>query len=410
VDKLFRSDRLYSAVTLAMQQFGVLDEWLQATARAQPPRVVFSSLFPSQAETLFVTPPRTLWPPPSGLVTAPSPVFLSKLRWDAAQFVPTSLLDELMGGRAMLGEQWAPDPESGCLLRRDRPSVSPFRVVTRTRAAIDRLNQRAGHADSFACVEFEPSSGLWCVVRFADDTAQGEWSTRVQAALRLLADSGFGAGRSIGWGQTNEPEMREGTWPKLLFPRSARTLSFPNGNGSAHSYWLLSLYSPAASEMTDWSSGNYELVTRGGHSRKTARLVAEGSVIVASREPAGTAVDIAPPEHSHPVYRAGFALALRLPEIIQEDIQPVETPSDEEAPEPKPCPTIERREPAIEQPKEEPQPELTPEPETSRAEEPQIEIRPEPHGQAAEPHAEGAPETEPPVEEPQPPQEPTDEI
>jgi CRISPR type III-A-associated RAMP protein Csm4 len=346
VDKLFRSDRLYSAVTGAMRQFGIVEEWFEATARAQTPKVVLSSLFPFQGETLFLTPPRTLWPPLPGSVATPSPVFFSKLRLDAAEFVPVSLLDDLLNGRPMLAEQWAPDPESRCLLRRDRPSVSPFRVVTRTRAAVDRLTQEIRRADLLACIEFEPSAGVWCVVRFVDSEAQGEWNQRVRAAFRLLGDSGFGAGRSIGWGQTNEPEIQEGIWPRLLLPRAGRVVSQANGNGTAHSYWLLSLYSPASGDANDWSSGSYGLISRGGRSRKTAHMLAEGSVVVASHDPIGTAVDIGSREHGHEVYRSGFALALRLPEAATEDIQPVEMPTDEEAPEAKPCPTEPPLEPA----------------------------------------------------------------
>ncbi len=332
VDKTFRSDRLYSAVTHAMRQFGFLDEWLDASARAAVPQVAFSSLFPYQGDTLFVPPPRTLWPPPASLVTAPNPVFLSKIRWDAAQFVPITVVDSLLTGRPILAEQWAPDPESGCLLRRDRPSASPFRVVTRMRAAVDRLSQTSRHADAFSCVEFEANSGLWCIARFADANAESQWSEKIKAAFRLLADSGFGAGRVIGWGQTAQPEMQNGAWPNLLLPRSARVA----GNGG-RAYWLLSLYSPAQSDSPDWSGGDYELVTRGGHQKKLARMVAEGSVLMSSQEPAGAAVDVAGDGHQHPIYRFGFALAVRLPEVAEEDIKPVEEPSDEEAPEAKPC-------------------------------------------------------------------------
>jgi hypothetical protein len=71
VDILYRSDRLYSAVTLAMQRLGLLDEWLEATVRAPQPAVVFSSLFPFQGDTLFAIPPATQWPPPSPLLTTP---------------------------------------------------------------------------------------------------------------------------------------------------------------------------------------------------------------------------------------------------------------------------------------------------------------------------------------------------
>ncbi len=53
VDTLYRSDRLYSAVCLAMRQLGFLEEWLGATARASNPAVTFSSLFPFHGQTLF---------------------------------------------------------------------------------------------------------------------------------------------------------------------------------------------------------------------------------------------------------------------------------------------------------------------------------------------------------------------
>lgn len=375
VDKLFRSDRLYSAVTLAMREFGMLDEWLDVTARASSAQVAFSSLFPFQGDTLFAIPPRTLWPPPPALLTSPSPVFLSKIRWNAAQFVPVSVIDSMLGGRPILADQWAPDPESSCLLRRDRPSTTPFRRVVRTRAAIDRLSQSSAHVDSFACVEFEAGAGLWCVARFADATAETQWSDRIKAAFRLLADTGFGGGRAIGWGQTSSPEFESGPWPNLLLPRSSRAMRGGNGsNGHNSGYWLLSVYSPAASDSPDWSGGDYELITRGSHSTKALRMIAEGSVLMASREPSGTAVNIALDDSTHPVYRAGIALALRLPEITEEDIKPVEEPADEEAPEAKPCP--------------EPQPLSPAEPAPAAEAEPARTVEPEPEpGDNAEPEA-----------------------
>ena len=337
-DKIFRSDRLYSAVTTAMRQLGLLEQWLDSTARAGAAQVTFSSLFPYQGETLFAVPPRTVWPPAPNLVTSPSPVFLSKIRWHAAEFVPTTVIDSMLLGRPILAEQWIPDAESGCLLRRDRTSATPFRIVTRTRAAVDRLSHTSARCDSFACIEFEPASGLWCLARFRDPNAESEWSSRVKAAFRLLADTGFGGGRSIGWGQTAEPDFQDGAWPNLLLPQTARTRATNGSNGGSAAYWLLSLYSPAPTESPDWTGGDYQLLLRGGHARKTVRMVAEGSVVSAPQEPSGRAVDVSPDGHAHPVYRAGFALALRVPEMPEEDIKPVEEPTDVEAPEPKPCP------------------------------------------------------------------------
>lgn len=376
VDKIFRSDRLYSAVTSAMRQFGWMDEWFDVTARAPAPQVVFSSLFPYQGEMLFALPPRTVWPPPPALVTAPSPVFLSKIRWDAAEFVPTTVIDSLVTGRPILAEQWTPDPESGCLLRRDRPATSPFRVVTRNRAAVDRLSGGAIQVESFACVEFEPNAGLWCAVRFADASAESRWSERLRAVFRLLGDTGFGAGRTIGWGQTAEPEIQSGTWPKIVLPRSARTNGASHSNGAPAAYWLLSVYSPSPADTPDWESGDYQLVTRGGHDKKTTRMICEGSVITAAQEPSGVAVNVARDGHVHPIYRAGFAMAVRLPEVTPEDIKPVEEPADIEAPEPKPCTEREtaeseapvREEPVQQAAEAEPEPQSETQPETKEQE------------------------------------------
>jgi CRISPR/Cas system CSM-associated protein Csm4 (group 5 of RAMP superfamily) len=200
----------------------------------------------------------------------------------------------------------------------------------------------APRVDSFACVEFESGSGLWCIARFRDAQAESHWSDRVKAAFRLLADTGFGGGRVIGWGQTAQPELQAGTWPNLLFPRSAKPTNNGRTNGDGERYWLLSLYSPAQSDSLDWSGGDYELITRGTHANKAVKMISEGSVLLADQEPSGTAIDIAPDGHQHPIYRAGFALALRLPATSEEDIKPVEEPPDQDAPEAKPCPQPQR--------------------------------------------------------------------
>ncbi|HZQ52561.1 MAG TPA: hypothetical protein VFB14_10200 [Bryobacteraceae bacterium] len=339
VDTLYRSDRLYSAVTLAMGQLGHLSEWLEATAKVSDSAVVFSSLFPYQGETLFVTPPATLWPPPANLVSTPSPVFLAKLRWTAARFVPVNLVESILGGQNILADQWLPDAESGCLLRRDRPSSSPFRTVMRTTAAVDRVTQSAVHVDSTACVEFEPGSGLWTIAKFASPEAESAWSGRLKAVFRLLADSGFGGRRKSGWGQAEAPQFQEGSWPSVLMPKLGRLAN--NGTETEPSlYWLLSLYAPGSQDAIDWRSGEYKITTRGGRvenaaEKKLLRMVAEGSVLAAHAEPAGTAVDVAPDGFEHPVYRFGFALSVRLPKLEPRAEQgPVEMPAGEE---PKPC-------------------------------------------------------------------------
>ena len=44
-------------------------------------------------------------------------------------------------------------------------------------------------------------------------------------------------------------------------------------------------------------------------------MVAEGSVLYADGVPLGGAADVAPDGFAHPVFRAGFALAIPLPEV-----------------------------------------------------------------------------------------------
>jgi len=49
--------------------------------------------------------------------------------------------------------------------------------------------------------------------------------------------------------------------------------------------------------------------------KKTLRMVGEGSVIYAPAPPRGAAPDVAPGGFPHPVFRAGFAVSVPLPEV-----------------------------------------------------------------------------------------------
>ena len=90
------------------------------------PAVRFSSCFPFQGDTAFVVPPRSLWPPP------PS----AKVRSKGARFVPLGVVEDLLGGRPLVEENWTVDGASECLVPMGSPG--PFRVSVRSNAAVDR--------------------------------------------------------------------------------------------------------------------------------------------------------------------------------------------------------------------------------------------------------------------------------
>jgi CRISPR type III-A-associated RAMP protein Csm4 len=350
VDRIYHSDSLYSAVSSAMARLGILDEWLDATARvptppvrvgipasetdapAPPvrvgdsvsagipftPAVRFSSCFPFQGDVSFIVPPRSLWPPPA------SP----KVRWRGAKFVPLSVVNELVTSRSISEEGWTVDPASECLIPIGTSggisgaASGPFRVSVRSSAAVDRHGSGV-FPHSTACIEFAPNSGLWAAAAFADDAAREKWAAPLQGAIRLLADSGFGGERSRGWGRA-EVSFSDDPLPFVSWGSAMRCP--PDDKASPPSadcaWWMLSLFHPASGDSIDWGRGSYSLTTRGGRvespvswgdAKKPTRMIAEGSVIVAAAEPRGSASNVAPDDFPHPVYRAGFALAVPIP-------------------------------------------------------------------------------------------------
>ena len=319
VDRVYHSDALYAAVCGAMFRLGEGDAWLDATARAHEsgdqPAVRLSSCFPFHASTLFVVPPQNVWPPP------PS----SKVRWKGARFVPLSAVESLLAGKPLSEDAFTIDGPSECLVPVSA-QVSPFRTAVRSRAAVDRAGESVAPHSS-ACLEFSPGAGLWFVATFADDAARERWRRPLEGALRLLADSGFGGERSLGWGRSEMPEIADGSLSSLLFKSRARDPEAgtdANAANAAPAYWMLSLFHPAEGEAVDWQRGQYSLTTRGGRvessagwgePKKLTRMVTEGSVLVAASEPRGAAPNVAPEQFPHPVYRAGFALCVPIPSI-----------------------------------------------------------------------------------------------
>jgi CRISPR type III-A-associated RAMP protein Csm4 len=290
-DLLYRGDALYSAVCTAMRYAGQLDEWLAATAaNPEGSSVRFTSLFPFVEGADLIAPPRTLWPP------VPS----AKLRWKSATFVPLSVVESLLAGQPPDEEAWSIDGASESLVPAGQNG--PFRLSSRRNAAVDRITGAAA-PHSTACLEFTPNSGLWCLVSAPDN-----WSDPIKAALNWLADSGFGGERNRGWGRSEAPVFSDVTG--LLGTQV-----------ESQDYWLLSPYSPAATDEVAWDRGSYTVITRGGwvanHSepKKQLRLIAEGSVLNSPKSLRGAAPNVAPDGFPHPVYRAGFSYAIPLPQV-----------------------------------------------------------------------------------------------
>jgi CRISPR type III-A-associated RAMP protein Csm4 len=288
-DLLYRGDALYSAITAAMRYMGLLEDWLAATAtNPEGSSVRFSSCFPFVEGADLIAPPRTLWPPAAS----------AKLRWKSASFVPVSVVEALLAGQPLDEEAWAIDGPSESLVPAGQSG--PFRLSSRKNAAVDRLTGIAA-PHSTACLEFSPNAGLWCLVS-SDD----QWAEPIKAAFHWLADSGFGGERGRGWGRSETPEFSEVTG--LLATQS-----------ESQQYWLLSPYSPASTDEVQWDRGNYSVLTRGGwienssEAKKQVRLIAEGSVLNATKVLQGAAPNVAPEGFPHPVYRAGFAYAISLP-------------------------------------------------------------------------------------------------
>ena len=304
VDMVYHSDAVFSAVSAAMARLGLLEPWLDATARAgNAPAVRFSSFYPFQGDTLFVIPPRSLWPPLDS----------TKVRYKGARFVPVPLVASLLSGGEINEDRWSVDGGSGCLVSAEKNShPGPFRMTLRSNAAVDRLEPGKVELHATACLEYSRGAGLWSLVIFANEETRARWEDSVRAAFRLLADSGFGGERSRGWGRSEMPEWEESAFPTESLPPDA----------AERGYWLLSLYTPAEDDSIDWRRGNYSTISRSGRIESPARwgepknvslMIAEGSVLLAGSEPRGSARDLAPSGFPHPVFRAGFAVAVPIP-------------------------------------------------------------------------------------------------
>ncbi len=295
VDRALHSDTLFSALTLASERLGFLNEWLAATAESANPVIRIGSGFPFVGKTLLAPGPKHVWPPAAA----------SRVRWQAARFVPLQLIPRLLAYESLKEDRWAVDPVSECVLPVEKfgEVTPPFRVRMRHTAPVDRLSNASAEAAATACLEFADSAGMWCAVACTD-----AWRDRVQSLFRYVADAGLGGERSLGWGRSAAPEFE--TLPGALTAEPSEVEQHETG------HWLLSLYAPAETDSVDWSRGAYGLLRRSGRTdsqgdlKVESAMVEEGSVIIAEQAPTGFARNIAPDGYSHAVYRSGFAFSV----------------------------------------------------------------------------------------------------
>ena len=117
------------------------------------------------------------------------------------------------------------------------------------------------------------------------------------------------------------PDLTE---PMRVAPEREAAPAVPAPAVHLQAHWLLSLFTPAAADAVDWGRGSYTVLARGGRIdspsgsgelKKQIQMVTEGSVLFSDGVPLGAAPDVAPDGFAHPVFRAGFALAIPLPEV-----------------------------------------------------------------------------------------------
>src|SRR3954454_15159797 len=225
-DRILHSDSLFSAVTHAMRELGFVDEWIASTAEAREPAVRLSSCYPYIGRTLLIQPPRGFWPVPQS----------GKVRWKSARFIPTSLVPALLRDEELKEDQWAVDPASECLLPvvKHGPIAAPFRITRRSFAAVDRLTGAAEAPHTVACLQFSPGAGMWFAAAFGTEEDRNVWSDRVRSAVRLLADTGMGGGRSRGWGRSEEPRFESVDLTRMLTGN-------PQTEGVETAWWIISV-------------------------------------------------------------------------------------------------------------------------------------------------------------------------
>ncbi len=304
------ADTLFSAICSAWRWLygteSLQNDLLAPFLQGEQPPLLLSSAFPFAGEVLFF--PKPLRSPRVRRQEEDEKKFKSVLYWSQ------SVWERWVGGQevhyeAPQGEEeplfWFSDRERASLQPFMDPETDALRLWRQTvvpRVTLDRQTS-ASQIWFFGIVAFREGAGLWCVVRYDEESLR----TRVEACLRLLGDSGLGGERGSGFGLFNLQVEDGGTLPE------AQDASY---------MVTLSPCCPTAGQLTALLDEHcaYELLPRrgwvgspegGNLRRKSVWMMGEGAVLRKSGDAAiGRLVDVKPDPCPHPVWRYGYAFPL----------------------------------------------------------------------------------------------------
>lgn len=191
------------------------------------------------------------------------------------QFVDQALFEKLINGeKPEFSSLHFPQKQTNVALLNKCEALDQeaiYAIYEVPRVTVDRYSNSGaeGQIFYFSQLVFNQQAGLYFLVWFRDEQARYHF----EAALRLLADEGLGADRTVGRGF-------------FSFSREQMELSVPQ---KADYFTTLSLYFPKQSELSKilGPSSYFRLVKRKGYAaheglrgfrRKMVRMFAEGSV------------------------------------------------------------------------------------------------------------------------------------
>ena len=217
-------------------------------------------------------------------------------RSEPPEFVEGSLPEMILGIREAAGQETAPPIEPPCAV------VVAERPVAESPVSESPITDAESTAAAVAAMESE-------------SPAPGPAAPEPDPPVEPVPEP---APPDVDFAPAPEPAAEQSAG------QTAEQPAEPPSQAPGQSHWLLSLFIPAPVDAVDWRRGNYAVLARGGRVdspagsgelKKQVHMVTEGSVLHAGVAPRGTAADVAPDGFAHPVFRAGFALSVPLPEV-----------------------------------------------------------------------------------------------